>query len=186
MTSMTYYAAQDELVAELRLRIAFYESVMQGQPPHEHGHRCRFVEAVSGLHCCNPKCNGEWGTGCWCCHHLDFAIGIDPETMKAHLALASKPVPSEDQCTECLRTGHKTAECPFDHILGCSDKSCTGCAQSGQFRDKRLRDIERAEITKFLRDITEKERKTSGEGAADRWVLELADRIDAGDAKRVR
>jgi len=22
--------------------------------------------------CCNPKCKGKWGTGCYCCHHPKF------------------------------------------------------------------------------------------------------------------
>jgi hypothetical protein len=22
--------------------------------------------------CCNPKCKGIWGTGCYCCHHQKY------------------------------------------------------------------------------------------------------------------
>lgn len=60
-------------VESLQERIRFYESIMRHMPPHNRRDRpCKIAEA-NGLICCNPKCNGMWGTGCWCCHALSFA-----------------------------------------------------------------------------------------------------------------
>lgn len=66
------------------LRIRFYESIMQKQRGHGCGQECR-IAASRGAICCNPLCNGIWGTGCWCCHSLKYATEADEETMRAHL-----------------------------------------------------------------------------------------------------
>ena len=80
----------------LQLRQRFYESIMS-YPAHN-GPRCKIAEA-NGLTCCNPKCNGHWGTGCWCCHSLSFAEEAEPEVMRLHLDLKpyEKPVSGERQ-----------------------------------------------------------------------------------------
>ena len=75
-------------IASLQERVRFYESVMAHQPPHHQGDRpCKLAEA-NGLSCCNPACNGQWGSGCWCCHFLSFAQDADAAQMAAHLSLA--------------------------------------------------------------------------------------------------
>ena len=76
----------------LEKKIRFYESIIIGMPPH---HRtadkpCK-IAAKHEVACCNPKCNGNWGTGCWCCHYLEFAAEADQEAIDAHLALLVKP-----------------------------------------------------------------------------------------------
>jgi len=77
-------------VTNLRNRVRFYESVMKGQPPHSHrGTECKAASAA-GAACCNPKCNGHWGTGCWCCHYLEFASAVDDESIATHLGLERK------------------------------------------------------------------------------------------------
>src|SRR5271166_5030990 len=82
----------------LQQKVRFYESVMFHQEPHHHhGQRCKIAEA-NGLMCCNPQCNGVWGTGCWCCHSLSFANEADAETMRLHLAL--KPYEKPDGYSE--------------------------------------------------------------------------------------
>lgn len=72
-------------VALLRLKQRFLESVIS-HPTHNGTHKCSIAQ-VNELACCNPKCNGNWGTGCWCCHSLKFAAEQAPETMQAHLDL---------------------------------------------------------------------------------------------------
>lgn len=33
-----------------------------------------------GGQCCNPRCKGMWGTGCYCCHHPKYLLDwFDPE-----------------------------------------------------------------------------------------------------------
>jgi hypothetical protein len=97
-----------EIIDGLHLRVAFYESIMRGQ--RAHGRICKIADAA-GLNCCNPKCNGEWGTGCWCCHYLQFTFDADPELMKAHLALSSKSVepPAQTQPTDSSLMGFMRA-----------------------------------------------------------------------------
>lgn len=55
-----------------RLEMAVYRALpalldaaeaLKSAPPH--GGRC-----VNG--CCNPACGGQWGTGCYCCHHGSY------------------------------------------------------------------------------------------------------------------
>lgn len=71
----------------LDLKVRFYESVIRHMGPHNRrDRRCKIAEANS-LNCCNPKCNGVWGTGCWCCHALDFAREAEADTMRLHLEL---------------------------------------------------------------------------------------------------
>jgi hypothetical protein len=137
--TLLHGAPPGDVLGELRLRALFYESVMQHQPPHEIASReCKIAKAA-GRTCCNPKCNGEWGTGCWCCHALSFAVDAELETMKAHLALSATP-----------------------------DSSAA---------------TKQAEIVGWLRAQVGKSRKAAGDGAAD-WLLELIDRIEAGETKR--
>ncbi len=33
--------------------------------------RCH-VARQDKIKCCNPKCGGHWGTGCYCCHHPSY------------------------------------------------------------------------------------------------------------------
>jgi hypothetical protein len=73
------------LAAELR--VTFYESIMAHQGPH--GRDCKIAKAAEVV-CCNPACNGTWGTGCWCCHFLIYAEGADEKTMEEHLVMAAK------------------------------------------------------------------------------------------------
>ena len=84
-------------IESLTQKILFYESVMAHQPPHHQGDRpCQVAEA-NGLSCCNSNCNGQWGTGCWCCHFLSFAQDADAAQMAAHLSLApAKPRAKEE------------------------------------------------------------------------------------------
>jgi hypothetical protein len=72
-------------------RVKFLESVMRYARPHNaDGRRCKVAEGLD-LACCNPECKGNWGTGCWCCHGLAYAIEVDdPELMKQHLQLAQQ------------------------------------------------------------------------------------------------
>lgn len=39
--------------------------------------------------CCNPACGGNWGTGCYCCHHPKF----DPDLDVSFQEETSKPEP---------------------------------------------------------------------------------------------
>lgn len=72
---------------KLARRVQFLESVIRGQGPHQaHGHACKLAEA-HGVRCCNPACNGQWGTGCWCCHHLEYALSAAPAAIDGHLML---------------------------------------------------------------------------------------------------
>jgi hypothetical protein len=80
-------------VEELQKRIRFYESILSKQRPHQAGERrCKIAEQ-HGLGCCNPACNGHWGTGCWCCHSLGFAAEFEQQDIDAHLALIDKKAP---------------------------------------------------------------------------------------------
>lgn len=75
---------------ELREQLRFYESIIDHMPPHQvDDHQCRIAFAA-GVGCCNPACNGQWGTGCWCCHYLSFAEQASAEEIKAHLALKAR------------------------------------------------------------------------------------------------
>lgn len=38
--------------------------------------------------CCNPKCNGHWGTGCWHCHSPEYYYG-DPLDQESHECITS-------------------------------------------------------------------------------------------------
>lgn len=40
-------------------------AVLADQPPHIH-------TAPGGSGCCNPRCRGRWGAGCYCCHHGSY------------------------------------------------------------------------------------------------------------------
>jgi hypothetical protein len=88
----------------LSLRLKFYESVMQHMGPHQRGDKRCELAVASGLVCCNPKCNGQWGTGCWCCHSLGFADEATPDIMRGHLELRAeadrKNKPSRDEYPE--------------------------------------------------------------------------------------
>lgn len=38
--------------------------------------RCKETRAVPPEYpCCNPACEGHWGTGCYHCHHPDYWQG---------------------------------------------------------------------------------------------------------------
>jgi len=75
------------LFEELARRARFYESVMKKQAPHQLGDRRCKVAVALDLSCCNPKCNGMWGSGCWCCHYLEFAADADDKLIQEHLEL---------------------------------------------------------------------------------------------------
>ena len=66
--------------------------------------------------CCNPKCKGVWGTGCYCCHHPKF--------------LEKDESPAEDTsslmwvCPECGTSPEQGYECCN---LDCKGSLKTGC-----------------------------------------------------------
>jgi len=58
-------------------RILFYEIVLKNSPPHKHG---------SSPGCCNTLCGGDWGTGCYCCHHGKFALEMSNDEITRIMA----------------------------------------------------------------------------------------------------
>lgn len=66
-------------------RIDFYEAIMAGGPPHCVGDSRPCKLAPAGDTCCNPGCRGLWGTGCWCCHYMQFARQASDEQVAAAL-----------------------------------------------------------------------------------------------------
>ncbi|MFI5296664.1 MAG: septum formation initiator family protein [Polyangiales bacterium] len=62
------------------LRIRFYEYVLAQTRPH------RRIPGHSEDECCHPGCQGNWGTGCFCCHHGDYACEVEDERIQVILA----------------------------------------------------------------------------------------------------
>lgn len=57
-------------------KVHFYEHVLGKSPPHRH----------KPEECCNPLCQGQWGTGCYCCHHGKYALQVSEEEMETIVA----------------------------------------------------------------------------------------------------
>jgi len=151
-----------DTIALLEKKIRFYESIMHGQPPH---HRtsdkpCKIAEK-HGVACCNPKCNGNWGTGCWCCHYLEFAAEADQEAIDAHLALLTKP-PGIDELNGRVTTAILEA------------KAAARRASSAHM-----------EVSRIEEEIANALPVSSDEGALARLGVVTA-ALDAGDAGRDR
>lgn len=84
-TSGCWMMLMEEIKDPVRLRIRFYEWVLDRCAPHLSRRVERCKHAPEGEVCCNPKCRGLWGTGCWCCHHASYAVGIDDDAMQEAL-----------------------------------------------------------------------------------------------------
>lgn len=82
-----FKGASELSVEDLQTRLRFYESVLSRMLPHHaNGRSCKIAEAA-GLVCCNPQCNGDWGSGCWCCHAGSFAAEATMSDIASHLAI---------------------------------------------------------------------------------------------------
>jgi len=68
-------------VEALNKRVRFYELVLDQCPPHTFRGREKCPHAPEGEACCNPKCRGDWGTGCYCCHHGQYATDVTDEDL---------------------------------------------------------------------------------------------------------
>jgi hypothetical protein len=104
-------------IESLRQQLRFYESVMAHQGPHHQRDRtCKLAEA-NGLSCCNPACNGQWGTGCWCCHALSFAQDAETAQMVAHLSLAPVKARAKDEESEAFKRQASVALAAIEGLL---------------------------------------------------------------------
>lgn len=104
-------------IDSLRQQLRFYESVMAHQGPHHQRDRpCKIAEA-NGLACCNPKCNGNWGTGCWCCHALSFAQDAETAQIVAHLALAPAKTRAKEEESEAFKRQASVALAAIEGLL---------------------------------------------------------------------
>lgn len=69
--------------------------------------------------CCNPKCNGEWGTNCYHCHHSSF---IERETMpKTTEKTEAKRNPQDPEfaaMSSCIRALEKLDAPARQRVLG--------------------------------------------------------------------
>lgn len=68
-------------VEALNKRVRFYELFLDQCPPHTFKGREKCPHAPEGEACCNPKCRGDWGTGCYCCHHGQYATDVTDEDL---------------------------------------------------------------------------------------------------------
>lgn len=91
-------------IEDLYVKKRFYEWVLKLSAPHSHGRGNKKCKSASGEEvCCNPACRGEWGTGCWCCHHGKYATDITVEEMKAALDQGQVTTTTDlDLLNECV------------------------------------------------------------------------------------
>jgi len=73
--------------------------------------------------CCNPKCGGLWGTGCYCCHHPKYLEedGGMREGMRRVIIespLAGNVKLNTEYARVCMRDSLRRGEAPFaSHLL---------------------------------------------------------------------